>query len=251
MWTLQRRLHGHCVATFCPSNSTRTMLESNAFDNVRIWPRGIDMSLFSPAHRSLALRNRWLASAHPKSAPTTFEKGIVITYVGRLSSEKNIDLLINSFIKLNQALRSTQPDSPGCHLVLVGDGPARKRLEEQTKNLNVTFMGYQKGKDLAACYASSDVFAFPSHSETFGNVVLEAMASGLPVIGLKAEGVCDLVESGSTGENPTLWHRSIFRSRVAVEFIAHCRLPARPARFAWCKSPKRNLRYTLQRPTAI
>ncbi|KAK9897518.1 glycosyltransferase family 4 protein [Cystobasidium minutum MCA 4210] len=196
MWTLQRRLHGRCIATFCPSNSTRTMLFSNAFENVRIWPRGINMSLFSPSHRSAEMREKWFAKSKTSRRS---EEGIVITYVGRLSSEKNIDLLINSFIRLNEVLQASKTDGPPCQLVLVGDGPARSRLEEQTKDLDVTFMGYQKGQDLAACYASSDIFAFPSHSETFGNVVLEAMASGLPVVGLKAEGVCDLVESGKTG----------------------------------------------------
>lgn len=158
------------------------------------------MSLFSPRHRNSALREKWLSQQKKKQASEG--KEIVITYVGRLSSEKNIDLLISSFIKLNILLQATNGIAlPTCQLVLVGDGPARQRLEDQTKDLNVIFMGYQKGKELAECYASSDIFAFPSHSETFGNVVLEAMASGLPVVGLRAEGVSDLVENGSTGEH--------------------------------------------------
>lgn len=158
------------------------------------------MSLFSPEHRNLQLRNKWLASISSEKVVSP-DNGIVITYVGRLSTEKNIDLLISAFIKLNETIKKNMDASaaPICRLVLVGEGPARARLEERTQGLNVTFMGYQKGKALAECYASSDIFAFPSHSETFGNVVLEAMASGLPVVGLRAEGVADLVESGTNG----------------------------------------------------
>lgn len=179
------------------------MLQSQLFDNIRLWPRGIDMSLFRPNQRNTELRTQWLASVPPSSSPEP-TNDIIITYVGRLSTEKNIDLLINAFIKLNKVLAEMIETAPTCRLVLVGEGPARSRLEEHTKGFNVIFMGYQKGVNLAECYASSDIFAFPSHSETFGNVVLEAMASGLPVVGLRAEGVSDLVESGSTGETHCL-----------------------------------------------
>lgn len=186
------------MATFCPSHSTRNMLVSQDFNNLRLWPRGIDTSLFTPTRRNPNLRRRWLASVPPASKGKVTE-GIIITYVGRLSTEKNIDLLINAFIRLKGKLNEVAGEVPTCRLVLVGEGPARKRLEDQTKDLDVIFMGYQKGEALAECYASSDIFAFPSHSETFGNVVLEAMASGLPIVGLQAEGISDLVENGSTG----------------------------------------------------
>lgn len=191
------------MSTFCPSYSTRNMLLSQGFDNLRLWPRGIDTSLFSPIRYNPKLRKRWMASLQPK-LESKITEDIVITYVGRLSTEKNIDLLINSFIRLNGRLSTLGENGPSCRLVLVGEGPARKRLQEQTRNLNVIFMGYQKEEALAECYASSDIFAFPSHSETFGNVVLEAMASGLPVVGLRAEGISDLVESGKTGTTITL-----------------------------------------------
>jgi glycosyltransferase involved in cell wall biosynthesis len=175
------------------------MLHDHSFRNVRIWPRGIDMSIFSPSHRSESLRLKWSSGVTEKQGKVNLRDTVVITYVGRLSSEKNIDLLLNAFIQLKDSILRSDAGAPECRLVLVGEGPARGRLEEQTCGLDVVFTGYQTGKALAECFASSDIFAFPSHSETFGNVVLEAMASGLPVVGLRAEGVSDLVESGKSG----------------------------------------------------
>ncbi len=90
-------------------------------------------------------------------------------------------------------------DHTRCHLVIVGDGPALRELKQDLAHVPVTFTGYLQGEELASAYASADLFAFPSRTETFGQVVLEAMASGLPVVALRAEGVCDLVEKGKTG----------------------------------------------------
>lgn len=90
-------------------------------------------------------------------------------------------------------------DHSNCHLVIVGDGPAYAEVEQELSGLPVTFTGYLRGPELATAYASADAFAFPSYTETFGQVVLEAMASGLPVVGLLSEGVRDLVEHGRTG----------------------------------------------------
>jgi glycosyltransferase involved in cell wall biosynthesis len=90
-------------------------------------------------------------------------------------------------------------DHEHCHLVIVGDGPALKETQQEVADLPVTFTGYLKGELLASAYASADIFAFPSTSETFGQVVLEAMASGLPVVGVLSEGVCDLVRNERTG----------------------------------------------------
>ncbi len=90
-------------------------------------------------------------------------------------------------------------DHERCHLVIVGDGPAYGEMQQELADLGVTFTGYLRGEALATAYASADIFAFPSYTETFGQVVLEAMASGLPVAGLLSEGVCDLVTDGWTG----------------------------------------------------
>lgn len=123
------------------------------------------------------------------------ESKTVILYVGRISWEKNIRLLIEAFKLLPLNVQNN------AKLVFVGDGPARGDLTRLCKkhNLDATFMGHQKGKRLAAMYASSSIFAFPSFTETFGQVVLEALASGLPVVGLHAEGTSDLVSHGNTG----------------------------------------------------
>jgi glycosyltransferase involved in cell wall biosynthesis len=86
-----------------------------------------------------------------------------------------------------------------CHLVIVGHGPAYGEVKQELSEVPVTFTGYLRGEELATAYASADIFAFPSYTETFGQVVLEAMASGLPVVGLRSEGVRDLVSDGKTG----------------------------------------------------
>jgi glycosyltransferase involved in cell wall biosynthesis len=106
------------------------------------------------------------------------------------SWEKNLHLLTQAYRAL---------DREHCHLVIVGDGPALKGVQQDVADLPVTFTGYLKGEQLASAYASADIFAFPSTSETFGQVVLEAMASGLPVVGVLSEGVCDLVHNEQTG----------------------------------------------------
>jgi glycosyltransferase involved in cell wall biosynthesis len=111
-------------------------------------------------------------------------------YAGRVSWEKNLRLLTRAYREL---------DHTRCHLVIVGDGPALQEIKQELSDLPVTFTGYLRGEELARVYASADVFAFPSRTETFGQVVLEAMASGLPVVALRAEGVCDTVQDQHTG----------------------------------------------------
>ena len=168
--------------TFCPSPSTAAMLRLEGFEHLRIWPRGVDTDIFKPERRSAELRASWLGDEG--------ENKTVLLYVGRVSWEKNLRLLV-------QAYRSMKHSNT--HLVIVGEGPASVEMQQDLAGLPVTFTGYLTGEALATAYASADVFAFPSRTETFGQVVLEAMASGLPVVGLVAEGVCDLVENERTG----------------------------------------------------
>ena len=160
------------------------MLRLQGFEHLRIWPRGVDTILFRPERSSAELRSSWLRE---REQP---ENKVVLLYVGRVSWEKNLRLLV-------QAYRGM--DHQYCHLVIVGDGPAHAEMQQELAGLPVTFTGYLSGKALATAYASADIFAFPSRTETFGQVVLEAMASGLPVVGLLSEGVCDLVTDGRTG----------------------------------------------------
>jgi glycosyltransferase involved in cell wall biosynthesis len=184
MWQYTRFIHNQCSLTFCPSPSTARMLHLRGFRHLRVWPRGIDTTLFRPLRRSGELRASWLEE---QKQP---ENTVVLLYVGRLSWEKNLRLLV-------QAYRGM--DHRSCHLVIVGDGPARSEMKQELTGLPVTFTGYLRNEELARAYASADLFAFPSCTETFGQVVLEAMASGLPIVGLFSEGVCDLVTHGCTG----------------------------------------------------
>ncbi|KAG0658687.1 hypothetical protein C6P46_005683 [Rhodotorula mucilaginosa] len=255
MWGLQRNLHGRCNLSFCPSPSTARMLEQQGFENLRIWPRGVDVDLFRPEARDYTLRQSWgaepqhldvdrpsprilaadarrsaddlppLSLPPPYSAlapPTTFSatgpSKLVVLYVGRISWEKNLRLLIEAFRGLQHPDLAT--NRPACQLVFVGDGPARAEAESLCAKyeLGALFLGFRKGEQLAAAYASADIFAFPSFTETFGQVVSEAQASGLPVVGLRAEGVSDLVEHGRTGLlldlNDLARHAPDYESRV-------------------------------------
>lgn len=311
MWNLTRNLHDRCEMVFCPSESTRRMLQSKGFSNVEIWSRGVDTELFNPKARDENLRESWgctpkpanlrlplspsvaaadaaakfgseeaalshlagklgVAIVHPNARksgasedesfirtpptgpaaspefsfspppaydslsavpdlpssgfllpppalhssasgaskasstaipanlrvdPEPRDSKTVVLYVGRISWEKNLRLLIEAFKLLPTSVRSK------AKLVFVGDGPARGDLTRLCNKLELdaSFMGHQKGSRLAAMYASASIFAFPSFTETFGQVVLEALASGLPVVGLHAEGTSDLVAHGKTG----------------------------------------------------
>lgn len=187
MWSYNRFIHNQCALTFCPSPSTATLLRAQGFEHLRIWSRGVDTTLFYPKRRSSVLRTQWLSGRREKVEGT---EPVILLYVGRVSWEKNLQLLIQAYLGM---------DHRRCHLVIVGNGPAFTEVQSQLEGVPVTFTGYLTGEELAAAYASADLFAFPSYTETFGQVVLEAMASGLPVVGLQAEGICDLVQHEQSG----------------------------------------------------
>jgi glycosyltransferase involved in cell wall biosynthesis len=178
-WAYRRWLHNQCEVTLCPSTSTMSEVERHGFERVSLWARGVDAELFTPEKRSLTWRQR-IAPGAAK----------IVLYVGRLAEEKNIATLVDAFLAVND---------PAAHLVLVGDGPARAPLQRTLPGQRVTFTGYLTGEALAEAYASSDIFCFPSLTETFGQVVQEAMASGLPVLALDSEGVRDIIAHGQTG----------------------------------------------------
>lgn len=180
LWAYRRLLHSQCATTLCPSPSTARELQQQGFSRVEVWSRGVDTDLFSPERRSQAWRTRITGNA---STP-------IVLYTGRLSHEKNLATLASAFT----ALHHTR-----AHLVFVGDGPARADLERSLAGHPATFLGYLRGEALAEAFASADVFAFPSLTETFGQVVHEAMASGLPVVAFDAEGVRDQILPGTTG----------------------------------------------------
>ncbi len=151
-----------------------------AAGRLKILPRGLDTMLFNPARRSGDLRRKFGAS----------NGEAVLLYVGRISKEKDLDVLAAAWRKLLER-------HPATRLVFVGDGPYLKELRETLPN--AIFTGYLTGADLAGAFASADVFVFPSTTDTFGNVVLEAMASGLPAVVSDTGGPRELVRNGVTG----------------------------------------------------
>ncbi|MBC2600649.1 glycosyltransferase [Puniceicoccus vermicola] len=158
-----RTVHNSTWRTFGPSRDLLGRLEEAGFRNLRLLERGVDTTLFTPERRSEELRKSWGA---PPDSP-------VFLTVGRVASEKNMQLLFRAWEKI----RTQRPDA---RLVIVGDGPERKALEKAWPD--ALFAGARRGDDLAAHYASADFFLFPSITETFGNVVTEALASGLVVL---------------------------------------------------------------------
>jgi glycosyltransferase involved in cell wall biosynthesis len=173
-----RWIHNACTLTLCPSSTILADLRRRGFRRLRLWGRGVDTVRFHPAHR----REEWRTAIGARADER------VLLYVGRLAAEKRLDLLAD-------ALRGMD----GVRLVLIGDGPARPSLERRFAGMPVIFTGFLNGHDLAVAYASSDIFVFPSDTETFGQVVQEAMASGLPVVAAHAGGVIDLVRHEETG----------------------------------------------------
>lgn len=179
-WRYLRWFHNATRMTFCPAPSTRNVLQQQGFRNVEIWSRGVDSFRFSPSKRDDRQRESFGVGADE----------ILMVYVGRLAAEKNLEMLMAAWQKL--------PNRQDCRLLLIGDGPLRKKLEAGADDRTI-FAGYRYGEELARMFASSDLFVFPSLTETFGNVVLEAMASGLPAIGFDVQGPGDIIDDGNTG----------------------------------------------------
>ncbi|MCX7709164.1 MAG: glycosyltransferase family 1 protein [Clostridia bacterium] len=181
IWNFFKWFHSHSSANFCPSKDTMEILKSNGIENVKLWSRGIDTTAFCPSHKDLSLR----AGMNPQNK-------VMFLYVGRLAAEKDLDILVDSIQRVSNA-------HPGkAQFIIAGDGPYAEEMKK-TLSEDVIFTGYLKGQPLSALYASCDAFVFPSTTETFGNVVLEAMASGLPVITVDSGGVKDSVRNGFNG----------------------------------------------------
>jgi glycosyltransferase involved in cell wall biosynthesis len=214
-WRHLRGFHDAARITFCPSEATRSDLRGRGFhERMRIWSRGVDAELFNPSKRSEALRR--------EIAP---DADVLLTYVGRIAPEKKIDLLIEAFPRIRERA------SVSVSLLLVGGGPALERLQSLRLE-GVHFAGYQRGEELAAHYASADLFVFPSDTETFGQVVTEALASGLPVVAPARGGVTDNVIPGLTGAlfEPGDVDDLVAATLPLVEDAAHRRRFARDGR---------------------
>lgn len=167
---------------YAPSRATRDELVEKGIraEKIRLYPRGIDVDRFHPSKRNGFFDTYSLAH------------GLRLLYVGRVSREKDLPLLVSAFRSL---LRRFEP----IQLVVVGDGPYLEEMKRDAEGLPCLFTGYLEGEDLAAVYASSDLFVFPSATDTLGNVVLEAQASGLPVVVSDCGGPCENMADGHTG----------------------------------------------------
>ena len=161
MLSFLRWFHNRCAYTFAPSHDLIESLEKESFERLIYLGRGVDRELFNRKRRDASLRKSW--GANSDDTP-------VAIYVGRAAAEKNIPLAIEAFYKIRQRLTDAR-------MVVVGDGPVRAKLEKTYPDIH--FAGMRYGTDLATHYASADLFLFGSTSETFGNVVTEAMTSGL------------------------------------------------------------------------
>lgn len=175
-----RKFHNRTACTMVPTQALKVQLQTLGFDNLRVVARGVDTALFHPGQRSLRLRQTWQADEH-----TT-----VLLSVGRLAAEKNLDLIVTTYQSLRQSGRAVK-------LVFAGDGPYRAALQAQCPD--AFFMGMCNHAQLAELYASSDLFLFPSLTETFGNVTLEALASGTPVLAYDRAAATELVKDTLSG----------------------------------------------------
>jgi len=175
-----RLLHNRCDCTMVPTGEMRRDLAALNFQRLAIVGRGIDSELFNPARRSTALRRSWGCTADEP----------VALCVGRVAVEKNMPL----FIRAAKAMRRVDPR---VRIVLVGDGPAAAAL--RAAHTDLIFAGMRVGEDLAAHYASADVFLFPSITETFGNVTIEALASGLAVLAFDYAAAREYITDGKNG----------------------------------------------------
>jgi glycosyltransferase involved in cell wall biosynthesis len=179
IWQILRIRHNRATLNLCTSLAMMEELRRHGIERLALWPGGVDTARFNPDRRSEAMRSR-LSEGHP-------ERPLLI-YVGRLSPEKDIE-------RLKPILEAL----PGTRLALIGDGPHREMLRKHFAGMPVYLAGFLRGEELAAAYASSDVFVMPSRTETLGLVVLEAMSSGLPVVGARAGGIPEMIEDGVSG----------------------------------------------------
>jgi glycosyltransferase involved in cell wall biosynthesis len=175
-----RALHRRTRATLVPTEALAADLAGEGITGVRVVGRGVDTVLFHPEKRSAVLRSSW--GAEPED--------LVCLYVGRMAPEKNLALVRRSF----SAIRAAQPKA---RMVWVGDGPSRQKLQEE--HPDHVFAGTRVGEELSQHYASADLFLFPSLSETYGNVVAEAMASGVAVLAYRSAAAAEIIVDGHNG----------------------------------------------------
>ncbi|MDK8642707.1 glycosyltransferase family 4 protein [Niallia taxi] len=195
--------HESTLRTFAPSNETKSKLTELGFHSLSIWGRGIDCTQFRPIATTHAVRQKY-----------NIQEEFILLYVGRFAPEKDLSTL--------SSIIDSVPDNwnKKIHWLLAGDGPSLPEWKRKAADWNnVTLTGYLKGEELSEAYASADLFVFPSTTETFGNVVLESLASGTPAIVSNSGGVKELVADGITGRICTAKSANEF-SKAIIELLA-------------------------------
>jgi glycosyltransferase involved in cell wall biosynthesis len=183
LWRYMKWFHTPFERIFVPSSDTKEYLEERGFHHLSIWSRGVDCNLFHPEKKNHYLRNRY-----------QIKDRYILLYVGRLSPEKDLQTLYKIIEETPVELQKE------IHWVIAGDGPSYNEVLDHVKDMNnATLTGYLNGEELAMAYAEADLFIFPSTTETFGNVVLESLASGTPAIVSDIGGVTGIVQNHVTG----------------------------------------------------
>lgn len=173
-----RFIHNQAQVNLCTSEMTMNYLLGEGIKRVRVWPQGVDAERFGPGYAADEWRYQ-LTGGYPEDR--------LLVYVGRLGAEKNIEMLKAAF------------EVPGTRLAIVGDGPSRNELEGSFAGTSTVFTGILKGEDLACAYATADMFLFPSTTETLGMSMIEALASGVPVIAARSGASEEVVSEGKAG----------------------------------------------------
>jgi len=182
VWKYLRKFYNSCDAVFVPTEEMKIRLESQGIQRVDIWARGIDRSLFNPQRRSDTLRAEWDADGR-----------FVIAYAGRFVWYKDIQVVIDVYKKSRESAAA----AAATRFVMIGSGPEEEVMRREMPD--AVFPGYLGGTALPEAYASSDLLLFPSTTEAFGNVVLEAFSSGIPAVVSDAGGCQELVRGSDAG----------------------------------------------------
>jgi glycosyltransferase involved in cell wall biosynthesis len=199
-----RKLHNRTDTTLVPTNELRDTLAKEGYQNLQVVARGVETSLFHPGKRSEKLRLQWGLLS---------DDDLAVIYVGRISAEKNLPLVLRTF-------KAMQAINPKMKLIMVGDGPVRAQL--QRENPDYIFAGMRTGEDLAAHYASGDIFLFPSMTETYGNVTVEAMASGLAVVAYRYAAAAEHIVHEQNGLHAEFGNEEEFivrASKLAIDAL--------------------------------
>ena len=232
LWSYLRRFYAQCEQVYVPSPSMMTVLREHGVGaGLRLWERGVDTTRFNPDRRSMMWRQALGIEADD----------VLVTFVGRLVWEKGLNLFAD-------VLRGLDARGIRHRSMIVGEGPARSELEARLPE--TIFTGHLGGEALPRAYASSDVFLFPSDTETFGNVTLEAMASGTPTICADATGSNALVDHGVTGllapagrTDVFLAHTQRLVEEAALRYQMGCQALARAQHYEWDAVLGRIVRY--------